>query len=138
MTNEPLLISSGDKPFHVFTNPSVPELLQIGHLVRFTADNKTKKVYIWDYYDGFHAHVSVGMKFSENFDSLDFLKGHAEKKDNGTYEMVGSDFLNSFVGKMTGKEKVFLNNLLNQEWDWVDDFIKVTGWMNSYRDRLGI
>jgi hypothetical protein len=31
------------------------------------------------------------------------------------YEMVGPDFLNSFVRKMAGKEKVFLNNLLNNQ-----------------------
>ena len=52
--------------------------------------------------------------------------------------MVGSDFLNSFVGKMTNKDKVFLNNLLNQDWDWVDDYIKITNWMSSYRERLGL
>ena len=36
------------------------------------------------------------------------------------YEMIGSDFLQSFVGRLTGKDKVFLTNLLNQRWDWVD------------------
>jgi|APCry1669189204_1035204.scaffolds.fasta_scaffold106858_1 hypothetical protein len=137
MASEPILISSGDKPFHVFTNPSFSKLSEIP-LIRFTADNRNKLVYVWNYYDGFHAHVSVGMKFSENFDSLDFLKGHAEKKDNGTYEMVGSDFLNSFVGKMTGKEKVFLNNLLNQDWGWVDDYIEVTRWIDLFRNRYGL
>ena len=50
--------------------------------------------------------------------------------------MVASEFLNSFVGKMTSKDKVFLNNLLNQDWDWVDDFIKVTGWIDSFGKRL--
>jgi hypothetical protein len=39
----------------------------------------------------------------------------AEKQNNGTYEMVGSDFLNSFVRKMAGKERGFLSNLLNNQ-----------------------
>ena len=85
---------------------------------------------------GHHADVSIGLKLEDTFNSLDFLKGHAGKNDNGTYEMVRSDFLNSFVGKMISKDKVFLNNLLNQDWDWVDDYIKVTRWIDSFRKRL--
>jgi hypothetical protein len=138
MTNEPLLVSITEKPFYVYTNPSFSELLEIGPLLRFTANNKNKIIYVWDYYHGFHAQVSVGLKFLETFNSTDFLRGHAGKNDNEIYQMVGSDFLNSFVGKMTNKDKVFLNNLLNQNWDWVDNYIKITGWMNSYRERLGI
>ena len=38
MANEPLLISVADKPFYVYTNPSFSELLEIGPLLRFTAD----------------------------------------------------------------------------------------------------
>lgn len=138
MTTEPILISTTGKPFHVYTNPSLSQLSEIAPLVRFTANNANKVIYVWNYYDGFHAHVSIGLKFTDNFSSLDFLRGHAGKKDNGIYEMVGSDFLNSFVGKMTSKDKVFLNNLLNQDWDWVDDYIKITNWMSSFKERLGL
>ena len=106
--------------------------------MRFTANNGNKIIYVWNFYDGFHAQVSIGLKFLETFSSTDLLRGHAGKNDNGTYEMVGSDFLNSFVGKMTSKDKVFLNNLLNQDWDWVDDYIKITKWMSSFRERLGL
>ena len=136
MNSEPILISSSNKPFHVFTNPSFSELSGIAPLVRFTANNGNKVIYVWNFYEGFHAHVSIGLKFTDNFSSLDFLRGHAGKKDSGTYEMAGSDFLNSFVGKMTSKDKVFLNNLLNQDWDWVDDYIEVTKWISSFRERL--
>jgi hypothetical protein len=138
LTTEPILISFNDKSFHVFTNPSLSELSKIGPLVRFTANNGNKIIYVWNFYDGFHAQVSIGLKFLETFSSTDLLRGHAGKNDNGTYEMVGSDFLNSFVGKMTSKDKVFLNNLLNQDWDWVDDYIKITKWMSSFRERLGL
>ncbi len=64
---------------------------------------------------------------------MDFLKGHAIKIDNSTYEMLGSDLLQSFVGRLISKEKIFLGNLLNQKWDWVEDYIKVTGWVESFR-----
>ena len=137
MPNEPITLFTNQKSFQVYTNPSFSELSEIGPLVRFTANNANKTVYVWNYYDGYHTHTSVGLKFLETFSSLDFLRGHAEKKDNDeTYKMVGCDFLTSFFGKMTNKDRIFLNNLLNQNWDWVDNYIKITGWMNSYRERL--
>ena len=138
MPIEPITIFTNQKSFHVFTNPSFSELSEIAPLVRFTANNANKVIYVWNFYDGFHAHVSIGLKFSENFSSLDFLRGHAGKNDIENHEMVGSDFLQSFVGKMVGKEKIFLNNLLNQDWDWVDDYIKISKWMNSFTGRLGL
>ncbi len=138
MTSEPILVTANGKSFRVYTNPSLPELSEIGSLVRFTANNKDKNLYVWNFNSGRHGDVSIALKLDDSFDSLDFLKGHAEKRKDGDYEMMGSDFLESFVGKMAGKEKVFLKNLLNQDWDWVDDYIKVTGWIDSYRDRLGI
>jgi hypothetical protein len=51
-------------------------------------------------------------------------------------EIIGSDFLQSFVGRLTVKDKVFLTNLLNQRWNWVDSYIHVTGWLNSFRERM--
>jgi hypothetical protein len=52
--------------------------------------------------------------------------------------MVGSDFLQSFVGHLAGREQVFLTNLLNQRWDWLDGYgyIQVTHWVDSFRERI--
>ena len=43
-------------------------------------------------YKGFEVNVSIGLKLTDDFNSLDFLKGHAQKRNDGTYEMVGCDF----------------------------------------------
>jgi hypothetical protein len=137
MPNEPITIFTNQKSFLVFTNPSFSELSKIGPLVRFTADNKTKNVYVWDFNSGHHADVSIGLKLDDPFNSVDFFKGHAIKIGNSSYEMAGSDFLQSFVGRLTGKERVFLSNLLNQKWDWIDDYVQVTDWLLSFRGRLG-
>ena len=75
MPNEPITVSNNQKYFQVFTNPSFSELLEIGPLVRFTADNKTKNVYVWDFNSGHHADVSIGLKLDDPFNSLKFLKG---------------------------------------------------------------
>jgi hypothetical protein len=138
MANEPILISSGENPFYVYSNPSFAELSKTGPLLRFTANNRNKTIYVWEFNDGFHAHVSVGLQLEDKFNSFDFLRGHAGINDNGTYEMVGSDFLNSFVGKLSSKDKVFLRDLLNQEWIWVDDYLEVSEWIDSFKTRLGL
>ncbi|MGB6068024.1 MAG: hypothetical protein WBG50_24725 [Desulfomonilaceae bacterium] len=52
--------------------------------------------------------------------------------------MSGSDFLQSFEGRMTGAERLFLSNLLNQDWDWVDRYIEVTEWLHRCQERLGV
>ena len=134
----PVVVSVNGKTFKVWTNPSCSELPEIGPLVRFTADNQIKKIYVWEFNSGHHGDVSIGLKLEDPYNSLDFLRGHAAKKDDGTYEMVGSDFLESFVGRLAGKEKVFLTNFLNQSWDWVDSYIRVTGWLHSFGARLSL
>ena len=135
---QPTVVSVNGKTFKVWTNPSCSELPEIGPLVRFTADNQIKKIYVWEFNSGHHGDVSIGLKLEDPYNSLDFLRGHAAKKDDGTYEMVGSDFLESYVGRLAGKEKVFLTNLLNQPWDWVDSYIWVTGWLHSFGARLSL
>ena len=72
MPNEPITLFTNQKSFLVFINPSFLELSEIGPLVRFTADGKTKNVYVWDFNLGHHADVSIGLRLN---DSLEFLKG---------------------------------------------------------------
>ena len=79
MPNEPITIFTNQKSFQVYTNPSFSELSEIGPLVRFTADTKTKNVYVWDFKLGHHADVSIGLKLDDPFNSVDFLKGTREK-----------------------------------------------------------
>ncbi|MGC8604573.1 MAG: hypothetical protein ACP5VS_12935, partial [Desulfomonilaceae bacterium] len=110
------------------------ELSEIDALVRFFANSGNKVIYVWRFFDGLHGQVSIGLNFLETFYSTDLLRGHAGKNDDGIYEMVGSDFLRSFTGKKTNKDKSLLKNLLNQDWGWVDDYIKITNWMSSFRE----
>jgi hypothetical protein len=138
MKNEPLLVTLTERPFYVYTNPSFPKLSEIGPVIRFFANNGNKTIYAWNYYDGFHAQVAIGLKFLETFNSRNLLRGHSGKNNAGYHQMVGSDFLSSFLGKMTNKNKIFLNDLLSQNWDWVEKYIKISEWMDSYRKRLGL
>ena len=61
MTSKPISVSANGKSFLLFTNPSFSELSRIGSLVGFTADNKAKNVYVWDFNWGHHGNVSIGL-----------------------------------------------------------------------------
>jgi hypothetical protein len=139
MKIEPVVIKSAKgTQFSVYTNPSSSELIQIGTLVRFTADRKKRNIYVWNFSEGHHLDVSIGLRLSDSFDSVDYLRGHASISDDGIYRMVGSDFLQSFIGRMTGKDKLFLNDLLSQDWNGMNDYIQITGWIDSFKRRLGL
>lgn len=131
-------INTNGKSFDVWMNPERGEFAHIGEVVRFTADLTTHSLYVWNFSAGYHADVSVGMRLGDSAGSILFLKGAATNTGSGTYVMSGSDFLQSFEGRMTGAERKFLSNLLNQDWDWVDRYIEVTEWLNRCRERLRV
>ena len=108
MPNEPITIFTNQKYFQVFTNPTLSELLEIGPLVRFTADGKTKNVYVWEFNSGHHADVSIGFKLDDPFNSVDFIKGHAIKIDNSSYEMGGSESRSWLLWERRKRIDIFL------------------------------
>lgn len=130
-------INTNGKAFDLWMNPERGEFAHIGEVVRFTADLTTHSLYVWNFSAGHHADVSVGMRLGDSAGSILFLKG-AATKTGGIYVMSGSDFLQSFVGRMTGSERKFLSNLLNQDWSWVNRYIEVTQWLHRCRKRLGL
>ncbi len=130
-------INVNGKSFDVWMNPDAHDFSQIGEVVRFTADLTTHSLYVWNSSAGHHADVSVGMTLGDSAGSILFLKGAATKTGE-IYVMSGSDFLQSFVGRMAGAERVFLGKLFNQDWGWVDRYIEVTEWLHCCRERLGV
>ena len=131
-------IDTNGKAFDVWMNPERKEFVHIGEVVRFTADLTTRSLYVWNFSAGHHPDVSVGMGLGDSAGSALFLKGAATKTGDGLYVMSGSDFLQSFVGRMTGAERLFLSELFIQDWDWVNRYIEVTEWLHRCRERLGV
>ena len=55
---------------------------------------------MWGFNEAHHSDVSIAMKLKDRLHSVDFLKGHATLNQGGKFVVVGSDYLQSFVGKM--------------------------------------
>jgi hypothetical protein len=113
------------EPFIIYANQALLEGNDLGTGIRFTADDRTKTVYGWNFNAGHHADTSRALNLKDTYSSLDFLRGAAEKID-GKFVFVASDFFKSFKGRLVGDDRRFLTALFAKDWSWVDQYILVT------------
>ena len=132
------IMSSVGKPLTVWVNPCSNDLEVMPELIRFTADYQTKNIYAWDFTLGHHSDVSVAFGLHDTFGSSDFLKGHARLNHKGLYEMVGSDFLESFKRKVPAADRAVLLELLQKDWTWLSGFMSELKWLDSFRPRFSL
>jgi hypothetical protein len=136
MAGASIIVTTNGRSFKVFVNPDQSQLQKIGNVIRFIADGKTKTLYVWDYNAGLHTEVSSELKLGDTPNSVDYLKGSARKRNDGSYAMRDSQFLKSFVGDFTDSDKKFLSRILNQNWSWVNPHIRVTEWLSTLKEAL--
>lgn len=127
------------KQFHLWINPDESDLKQTPDLVRFTIDLAGRKVNVWDYTCAMHTDMSIHLGIEDPYSSPNFLKGASRRSPDGKYRMVESHFLQaSKSSHLTREERNVLRNLLEQDWTWVNQYMEVTEWLESYTETLGI
>jgi hypothetical protein len=125
--------------FEVFVNPSVKEIRQVDDKdgVRFTADNKTKNVYVWDAYASIHNDVWSHNEINKgrNFNStscITVLHGECEFK-GGKYVMNFSDEIHYQKG--IGKE-FYIRDII-KDFKWVNRYINIEGYLKHIMKENG-
>uniref|UniRef100_A0A6M3K3V2 Uncharacterized protein n=1 Tax=viral metagenome TaxID=1070528 RepID=A0A6M3K3V2_9ZZZZ len=106
----------------VFINPTIKEIMGIGsNDIRFVADNKKKKFYIWDAYKNIHVSIwdNVIGDSNREFNDKTLFTGIAKLK-GGKMHMHMSDELEH--DKNTTERSV-IQSLFENDWDWVDKYI---------------
>ena len=127
------------KQFSLWTNPDASDLKQTPELVRFTVDRVSGKVYVWDYSCAMHTDMSSHLGLKDPYSAPNFLKGASRRGQDGKYRMVESHFLQSFKrGHLTKEERSILGNLLQEDWSWVNQYMEVTEWLESYQQAMEI
>jgi hypothetical protein len=127
------------KQFLLWANPDESDLNQTPDLVRFTVDHASRKVYVWDYTCAMHTDMSIHLGLEDPYSSPNFLKGASRRGPDGKYRMVESHFLQAFKSShLTREERDVLGNLLEQDWSWVNKYMEVTKWLESYKEKMGI
>ena len=61
------LRNAQNQEFTVYINPNENDFHILGDTIRFTADNRTKTVYMWPFSSGHHSDVSVGLKLKDSY-----------------------------------------------------------------------
>jgi hypothetical protein len=127
------------KQFVLWANPDELDLKQAPDLVRFTVDLASREVYVWDYTCAMHTDMSIHLGLEDPYSSPNFLKGASRRGPDGKYCMVESHFLQGFKrSHLTSEERNVLESLLGQDWSWVNQYMEVTAWLESYKERMGI
>ena len=135
----PVLVHINGKKFHLWTNPGPSHFSSLPERVRFTVDRTTQTVYVWDYSCAMHTDMSMHLGLHDPYSSPNFLKGAAKRGSDGRFLMVESHFLQSFKrNRLPKEERIILENLLRQDWSWVNQYMEVTGWLDSYRKAMGV
>ena len=121
--------------YEILVNPSKKEIMSIdkGSGIRFIADSKDKKVYVWEVYR--NTHIEAWNKYIKPGDEEDnlakkgiILEGIAEKK-GGRYKMVESDQIDAYFGYETDSLKE-----LQKRFKWVDKYISVTNTLQDWME----
>lgn len=143
----------------VYENPTQSEMKKAGYLsvdddgeehplskqfqgdVRYIADARDKKVYVWGAWDSIHDDVRRLLKFpdqSQTFKTPYLIEGVAKVTVSGvaTNDMQQSDYWTrvsskNILGQDAKKFKLFFNTVFSYDWLWLDKHIK-----NSNRDIL--
>ncbi len=101
------------------------------------ADDATKTVYGWNFNAGHHCDTSRALNFNNQYSSLEFLRGAAQKID-GKFVFVASDFFKSFKGRLLGEDRKFLTALFAKDWSWIDQYILVTDRLQILKEKFGV
>jgi hypothetical protein len=121
------ILPYGEELVEVFKNPSKKELRDLGPVVRFTADSRSKTVYAWDADKALHYDVCKQLK-NVTFRNVSIFHGVAVKR-GGKYILDSSDEFE--WGKPL---HLFLHDV--EELDdirWINKYIDVDPWIEKMK-----
>lgn len=103
----------------VFVNPTLSEIKAAGNEIRFTADNHTKRVYVWNSWAITHDRMKrMNVGFEPKWDEIGNMNGRAVRKgDKFVVPLDGLDWLYmSYAEKEVDKEFVLAQAKINWKW----------------------
>lgn len=125
----------------IFVNPTSDDLKELkAKRVRFIADNKIKKVYIWDGYFAIHNSVVPKLGYPEQV-GLNLFCGEAVVGTSKLF-LSDADFVDYIVIKfeklnLTQKEIEIIKFNLNQDWTWLDKYVDgCSNYLLTMRNKL--
>jgi hypothetical protein len=137
----------------IFENPTQSEVKEITKKhqekrgigeVRFTADAKLKKVYVWDSWVATHqeARNVIGIKDPPE-DTPYLLNGTAYVEDNNKPKMMTWDDFNFNINAVPFKNTKpgnvayeFLNSVFSYKWDWLEKYVRCSNLLSRSKEKF--
>ena len=121
----------------IFVNPGSSDYAEIYkeskyHWIKFFADDKNKKVYVWNADRGIHREIVIKLNLAMMNDNI--LAGDA-MLSNGKAIMKDSDMLTNLLNGAKARNPVSkhsLKALLSINWSWVEKYISCKDWLTGF------
>ena len=133
----------------IFINPSSSDWIEIRKsckypVVRFFADNKNKKVYVWDADQAIHQSVAnvseVGLSSRIQSNDPNIIAGEAGLS-SGRAVMEGSHIMEGSLryiehGTMSKIETMHLQDILKIDWTWTKQYVDCSKYLAKFKSDL--
>ena len=100
----------------VFKNPSQKELLECGEFIRFFADAKAQKIYIWDGTKAIHRWIIWNVLGKGPVETDWEIKGEAERRGSRMWLVNGKELRYQYRGPS------LLSKMKNYDWSWMNNY----------------
>jgi len=137
-------------PLLIYVNPTLKEVIDASTFskkmlhyneIRFVADNKKQKVYVWDSGLCYHSKVRASLGYTEDFQKTPHLL-------NGVAGVKGSSVIMSRMDNFTSlyntaassgsktERKIaynYMEKMLSETWSWLNRYIQCDACLNAMR-----
>jgi hypothetical protein len=133
-------VKNSNNSVEVFLNPSRKEFKEIAaniNSVRFIANKKTKKVYVWNTYEAIHSDM-YKLIFKGDFQKETFerkiIPGIADVLSSGKSIMYSSDWLGDFFYR--GEYGLTIKDLENtkKDFQWMNKYINIDRYFKDLKN----
>jgi hypothetical protein len=120
-------VNSGGRNIQVFVNPTPDDYKELNaKKVRFIADAKNKKIYVWNAYFAIHNAIAYKIGLESRMD-VDLFSGESDYYSNKLYMRDSSRLRNYVKNFRQGNERQiehqYLLTFFGQDWSWIDKYV---------------
>lgn len=117
-------VNSGGRNIQIFVNPTPDDYKELNaKKVRFIADAKNKKIYVWNAYFAIHNAIAYKIGLEPRME-VDLFSGESDYYSNKLYMKESSRVRNYVKNRNdSSKEQKYLTNFFSQNWSWLDKYV---------------
>jgi hypothetical protein len=123
----------------LFVNPDSNELRELGNDIRFIADSRREKVYVWNAYKELHCFMAEFL-YGDDETPPHMFWGTAER-EGGKYiikdsHVVASHIANIGPYNLDKSRETWIQNFFFEDWQWLKRYFKIDDYFKIIKDKV--